>query len=389
MYEPPVKYLVSSPHGDIVMDEDRWKTPLMVEPAGSESGVTYGCYLEAIKNFISKDGYRPLVNLVRERLKETVTLKDIDEILIRTEKHGALYHSASAEVVAKGAHAKFAVNVAISERSRNWLNREFFLLRQLDNEFNFSYLPKAYFLAEVKYVARQGEGFMLMFLAEWFDGYHEFHISMNKDGKQGVVVWDLENGYKYISREQAYAIYKQASKILTLYYNTEDFSQITPWHHAAGDFVVRIIDKENVDVKLVTARKYESLMVFSVFSENNATNAITALVYFLLNLSVKMRLDRYDGVEKVAWADDFCVDAVMEGFLDALKIKEFEHRYEFSSLGEFLSLLRSFSKEDLKLILDSLIDLHRKERTDDLPVIERNLDRHADKLHSTLENLPL
>jgi hypothetical protein len=386
VYEPAVKYLVSSPYGDIAMDEDRWKTPLMVEPAGSESGLTYGCYLEAIKNFISKDGYRPLVNAVRERLKETVSLTDIDEILIRTEKHGALYHSASAEAVVKGRHAKFAVNVAISERSRDWLNREFFLLQQLDNEFNFSYLPRVYVLEEIKYTARRGEESMLMFLAEWFDGYHEFHISTDKDGNQGVVVWDLVSGYKYISREQAYDIYKQASKILTLYYNTEDSRQIIPWHHAAGDFVVRMVDADNVDVKLVTARKYEPLMVFS---ENNTMNAITALVYFLLNLSIKMRLDRYDGVGKIAWAHDFCVDAVVEGFFEALNIKKLENRYPLDSVEDFVSLLRSFSREDLKLILDSLVNLDEKEKTDDLPVIERNLDRHADKLHSNLENLPL
>ena len=109
MHEPKVRYLVSSPYGDIVMDNKRWKTPLPHDP-----NLTYGYYLEAVKEFISRDNYRPLVNILIKELEKNIDLKDIDEILIRTEKHGALYYLASVEVILRGLSKKFAVNVATS-----------------------------------------------------------------------------------------------------------------------------------------------------------------------------------------------------------------------------------------------------------------------------------
>ena len=86
---------------------------------------------------------------------------------------------------------------------------------------------------------------MSFLLEDWFEGYHEFHISKDNEGKQQLKLWDFDHGYKNLSQEQSFEIYKKASKILTLYYDLEDFSQIFPWHHAAGDFVVKIEDEKN------------------------------------------------------------------------------------------------------------------------------------------------
>ena len=54
-------------------------------------------------------------------------------------------------------------------------------------------------------------------------------------------------------------VYRQAAFILTLYYDVETFEQIFPWHHAAGDFVVKA-DEGAVDVRLVTARQYAPMI---------------------------------------------------------------------------------------------------------------------------------
>lgn len=370
MCEPQVKYLVSSPDGDIIMDEARWQKPLLYNP-----DFTYGHYLEALKAFISRGGYKPFIEAVSERLKNTISLSDIDEILIRTEKHGALYHLASIEVTVKGQSKKFAVNVAISRRGKDWLNHEFFVLKQLNNKFDYSYLPNVYFLGEVKS--------MLMFLAEWFEGYYEFHISKDKHGRQKTVLWDFDHGYKSLSNEQTKEIYKQASNILTIYYDTCEFKQIFPWHHAAGDFVVKI-DNGSIDVKLTTARKYQSVIVFL---EEGIINPLMALIYFFLNLSIRMRLDRFDGIGDVAWANDFCVDGVVEGFFEALRAKERTGKYNIGTIKEFISLLKHFGKDDLELMLNSLMDIYKN--SPEIDTITGNLKKHADKLYSVIQTLPL
>lgn len=370
MYEPKVKYLVSSPYGDIIMDEARWQMPLLYN-----QNFTYGYYLEAIKSFISKDGYRPFIQAVNKRLGNAISLRDIDEILIRTEKHGALYHLASIEVRVKGQSKKFAVNVAISRVGKDWLNHEFSVLKQLNNRFGFSYLPNVYLLGEVKS--------MLMFLAEWFEGYYEFHISKDKHGRQKTVLWDFDHGCKSLSTGESKEIYKQASKILTIYYDTCEFKQIFPWHHAAGDFVVKI-DNGGIDVKLITARGYEAMIVFL---EQANINPLMALIYFFLNLSMRMRLDRFDGIGDVAWANDFCVEGIVEGFLEALRVKERAGKYNIGSVKEFALLLKHFEKDDLELMLNSLMDIYKNSH--EIDIIRDNLKKHVNKLYSVIQTLPL
>ncbi len=371
MYEPKVRYLVSSPYGDILMDNTRWKMPLDCD----DSNIPYGLYFESIKDFISKDNYSLFINVLNHNLKKNIALKDIDEILIRTEKHGSLYHLASIEVIVKGQSKKFAVNVATSEIGKDFLNHEFFVLQQLNSEFDFKYLPDVYFL--------DGSKSMIMFLAEWFEGYYEFHISKDKHGQQKTVLWDFDHGYKYLSNEQTKEIYKQASNILTIYYDTCEFKQIFPWHHAAGDFVAKV-DNRDIDVKLITARKYESVIVFL---EESTVNPLMALIYFFLNLSLRMRLDRFDGIGDVAWANNFCVDGVVKGFFEALRSKEHTGKYNIGTVKEFALLLKHFGKGDLELMLNSLMDIYKNSA--EIEIITSNLKKHVDRLHSVIQSLPL
>lgn len=393
MYEPPVRYLASSPYGDIVVDDAKCQTPMILGRSDvidtsnldDRSRLTYGHYFGAIKRFISKDSYGLLVNTVSERLNKTIRPGDIDEILIRTEKHGALYHSASIDVIAEKTSTKFAVNVAISEKGKEWLRHEFSVLKELNSKFKLPYLPSTYFQGKVNYRSTNDtEESMLMFLGEWLEAYHEFHLSIDKrDSRQKIIVWDVDNGYRYISDKQGREIYKQASKILTLYYDTHDFRQISPWHHAAGDFVLKITDA-NIDVKLITARQYEPMIVFL---EDAAHINLMALVCFFLNLSMRMRLDRFDGIGDIAWAGDFCLDGVMEGFYEALKFKERTGAYGLGRVQEFIDLLKCFTQDDLECMFNALIDACNK-AAHELPVIINNLDRHTKKLYSVIQTFP-
>jgi len=370
MRKPSIRYLVSSPYGDIPVDKKKWHLPLERDALKTP----YKTYFHSIRDFIVQDEFKPLLEVASKRLGSKTHLKEVNEIIVRSEKHGFLYHPASIEVILKDERVKFGLNVAISDTGKDWLREEFFVLQRLTTKFNLPYLPRPYFFAELNS--------MVFLLEEWFEGYHEFHISKDDEGNQRLKLWEFGNGYKYLTSDQSFEIYRQASKILALFYDLKDSSQIYPWHHASGDFVAKVDDKK-IDVRLTTARRYEPLMVFT---EKEPLNPLMALFYFFLNLSVRMRLDKLDGLGEVVWADDLCLEATVTGFLEALKLKgEFEH-YP-SQIEEFLRLLKSFGQEELTISFNPLIGLYKGQ--EDFPVIIENFEKHIGKLHITLQSHPL
>ena len=48
---------------------------------------------------------------------------------------------------------------------------------------------------------------------------------------------------------------------------------------------------------------------------------LQALLLFFLGLSIRMRLDRVDGVGDIVWADRLAVAATLEGFFEGLILK--------------------------------------------------------------------
>lgn len=302
-------------------------------------------------------------------------MTDIEELLISSEKHGSDYHPARIEVMVGDLCAVFVMNVALTARGRARLGREFEALEHLNKKHDFPFLPRTYF---------QGEAFhtpMPMFLADWFQGYHEFHLSMDKeDNSQGLVLWDTERGHYRLSEPQVRQVYHQSARILTLYYDLETFEQIFPWHHAAGDFVVKK-QGEAIDVKLITVRQYASML-----EPSQGLSVQEALLLFLLNLSLRMRLDRLDGVGAVAWADDGCVDATVEGFLAGLRAKEREGVIETGFVGRFVSYPGSLAIEDLADGFSAIVDAY-DQRAPDLPVIRGHCQSHILKFHSALQSL--
>ncbi|MDI6889464.1 MAG: hypothetical protein QMC83_00775 [Thermodesulfovibrionales bacterium] len=388
MYKPPIRYLVSSPYGDIPADKNKWHLPL----EGDTLKTPYKIYFQSIKDFIVQGKFKPLLGAASKKLGREIRLAEVNEVIVRSEKHGFLYHPASIEVILKQGRVnpvrkgralneaglsngvKFGLNVAISEVGKGWLREEFSVLMRLNTKFNLPYLPEPYFFGELNA--------MSFLLEDWFEGYHEFHISRDKDGAQRLKLWDFDHGYKYLSSEQSFELYKQASKILTLYYDLKDFSQILHWHHAAGDFVVKL-ESTKIDVRLTTARRYEPLMILR---EKDPVNPFLGLFSFFLNLTIRMRLDKLNGMGEVVWADDICLEAAVKGFLEALNLKE-ELKHYIGSAEDFLRLLKSFGEEELKITLNPITDLYTKE--EDFSVLIENLDNHVKKLYAILQILPL
>jgi hypothetical protein len=404
MNKPLIRYLVSSPHGDIPADEHKWDLPL----EGDALETPYRIYFDSIREFLSKDEFRPFLSLISKKTGRRIFIDEVDELIIRTEKHGLFYHPASIEFILKEGKVKFGLNVAISDVGRHWLKEELNVLQKLHEKYDLPYLPKVHLFGEFND--------MSFLLEDWFEGYHEFHISKYDNGSHRLKLWDFCHGYKYLSPEQSFEIYKQTSKILTLYYDLDDFSEIFPWHHAAGDFVVKIEDQVisnphpsphpsrgrepifftdkyspstggrglgggGIDVRLTTARRYEP---FIGFLGQDTLNPILALCYYLLNLTIRMRIDKLDGLGEVVWIDHRCVEATLRGFFEALTVKDL--RNSAGNVEEFLTVLQSFNADELKILVSPLLEQYRK--TGDFPAVTSNLDSHIQELYSTLQTLP-
>ncbi|MBW2081376.1 MAG: hypothetical protein JRI27_10520 [Deltaproteobacteria bacterium] len=382
-----IKYLFSAPKGDIPVCADDLQRPFLISPGERHPFLTLGNYFEAIKDFILRDHGRFLTTVLCEQLRSDIGPDSTHEILIRTEKHGALYHLASVEVVSSDRQSmKMCVSTAVSENGKACLKHECDLLKFLNSKLALPYLPVPHFEGDVKIRSDYGNESMSMFLTEWFENYHEWHFSMDgKVEKQGICVWDLKNGHWLASKEQGFEIFRQASKILTLYYDIRDFNQIYPWHHAAGDFIVR--SREGIiDVKLTTARKYEPIMLFS---SKDTIDPVVALTYFFLNLSIRMRLDRLDGVGVKAWAGGFSVRGIIQGFFDGLRIMEADGRYGLGHVRDLLSLFKGFDQEELAGLLYPLLEVYAKEDPGDFSVIQANMGSHTKELYEAIHDFHL
>lgn len=381
-----IKYFFSAPKRDIPVGAGDLQRPFLISVGERHPFLTLGDYFEAIQNFVLKDHGRPLIKVLREHLRSDIGIESISKMLIRTEKHGALYHLASVEVFCRGLSMKICVSTAVSPNGKAWLRHEFELLKFLNLRSTFSYLPVPYFEGDVKIWSDCGNESLSMFLTEWFENYHEWHLSIDGKGKeQGIYVWDLKKGHWLASKDQEFEIFRQASKILTLYYDIRNFNQIYPWHHAAGDFIVRK-EKGIIDVKLTTVRKYEPIMLFS---SKDSVDPMVALTYFFLNLSIRMRLDRLDGVGVRVWADCFSLRALIQGFFDGLRIMEEGSGYCLGQVRDLPVLFKGFDQDEIGGLFCPLLDLYAQEDPGDFSLIQANLGSHVQELYEVIQDFHL
>lgn len=374
-----IEYLFSSPEGDIDLSPEDLARPFLLSPQKAHPALTLEDYFDALKQFILADEGKVL-----RHVQKNGNIGDVQNIKIRSEKHGALYHLASVEVISGTRRSKFTVSTALSIKAKQCLLIEHDILNDLGRTNPFSYLPEIYGLEEVKCQASHGETeTMTMLAAQWFENYHEWHLCVNSaDGRQKLHIWDLSEGPRYATDMEAYAIMAGAAKILTLYYDFGSFRQIGAWHHAAGDFIVQ--GGGEILVKLTTVRGYEPLMK-SLNPEQ--TDPVTALVFFFLHTTIQMRIDRQEGVGETLWADDFAVSATLDGFFEALSLhKEIKPEVLPISPEAFRSLLSSLSVRELERIFETLLGYYDAVENADMPIIEAHIIRHVKALHQALRD---
>jgi hypothetical protein len=220
-----------------------------------------------------------------------------------------------------------------------------------------------------------------MYLADWLEGFYEFHLSRDPaDGNRKLVLWDTAAHNHFLPTGAAHQIYREMARILTSYYDPCTFSQIYPWHLASGDFIAKL-EAEGVDVRLVAARQYGPLIGPPDLPPEEA------LLFFLINFSIRIRLDRLDGVGDLSWADEGCLLPAFEGFFTALAEKERTGEIAPGFCTAFGNYLKSLSLEELDVRLEALLD-STDPATPEQALLKRHLARHR-KQFFLLTNRPV
>jgi len=386
--KPRFSYYLYNAATPVSDDDTVWQQPLPLSRHLSgkkdESSISYADYFGAVRTFFENRGLEIISRAATQTLQQTVTPEDIHEIRIRLEKHGEFYHPARVEVPVGQQSIFLVLNVAVSATGLRTINEEYRSLNRLNDGFPLSFLPQVYGFGEV---VTAGNRKLSMFLGQWFQGYNEFHLSKDlSDNSEKISVWDEAGSRFFLATEQQAEVYRQAAKILAYYYNVETFEQIFAWHHAAGDFVVRL-DNNVVDLKLITVRRYVPLIQNPNHAENSVKGPeiiLQALLLFLLGLSIRMRLDRLDGVGDITWASSRVVPAILEGFLEGLSLKpqipEMPEAID-QCFGYYLSVC---SREDLVELTAAVVNKFDP-RSAETPIVKQNLKEHVDSLYWSRE----
>jgi hypothetical protein len=387
-YKPRFSYFISPLETPVSQNSDIWLQPLPLSRhcSGEKSEISlgHGEYFQAIRNFFENDGNEIVCRALTRRLQQDVKAHDIREIHICLVKHGEFYHPVRIEVLAHHQKIFFVLNVAVSETGIKAINKEYHCLIKLNDEFPICFLPEVFGFGEV---ASTGDHKIRMFLGHWFEGYNEFHVSRDPlDNRNKILVWDDIRRRCYLSLKQSAELYRQAARILTYYYNVESFEQIFPWHHGAGDFVVKN-DKADLDLKLISARGYAPLFTNPNRLKNGEKDTeliLQALLIFFLNISIRMRLDRYDGVGDIVWADGPVVQSTLDGVMDGLALKQ-----SVASMPALDNCFRYYlsvcTKEDLYELSNALVETFDR-RAPEVQIVQQHLKEHVEELSRVIGN---
>ena len=360
----------------------------------SFDGFTLGDYFLSARTFLEKNNFLFLKRGLEKELSYDVDFKEVEKITLSLEKHGPFYHPIKVTVLFNNIKsALFVLNGAVSDIGLATIENEYQNLKSLnpDNLKLNAFLPIVFGQGFVE--SKKGRaGF---FLAQWFENYEEFHVvssdNTNKDIVNKIGLLKEDGTFPLLSKLMAFKIYEQAAEILTFYYNIKSMKQIFPWHHAAGDFIVKIGEKD-LDVKLITIRGYDTLMEFDSLLDNKEKhgNVLLGLLFFFINLTLRMRIDRNRGTKGYIFLDEFVVQASVNGFIEGLKKNLEENRKIYRLNQDFYNLFIEFVKEfELKDLLNVFIMItgFYSKSTPEALIIEQNLEQHAKAVFESIQRL--
>jgi len=376
-------YLFSSQQGDVVASEEMLSRPFIIRPFERHPFINLKDYFDAIKNFIIQAGIEKITDVCIADPILKNKQSEIDEVKIRYEKYGTLYHIASVEIASEEKKGRFAVSTAIWPYARQVMDREFYVMEMLNRKKAPSYLPQVYRKAMVT-IERDGlsEVFTLM-LSQWFEDYKEWHFNIDENGKVSIILWGRKDHGEHYTEISIHEVIKKATYILTYYYDFESTNHIIPWHHSAGDFVLKI-DRDSVDVRLVAARDYRPALFLP---EKERLDPLKGLLFFLFGTTIKMRLDRQGGIGAIIIAGSNIIEAVMEGFLNGMADKEARGEIKGISTKEILSHLKSMNEKEINAYLYEFLDNYRIYDPEEALFFEPHIRDHSKAVLEALISL--
>lgn len=381
---PKFSYFLSPSDNPVTQDSPAWKAllPISRKPFSEDVegvaniSISYGDYFFSVQSFLKQDRCSIISSAVAHHFARDIAPEEIEEIRICLEKHGEFYHPSKVEIVFPEAIVPCVANVAVSPAGKAFLRKEYEILQRLNTDLPNSFIPNVY--GHGRTVTKESRREICMFLGEWFDGFSEFHISKDHtDKKQKLLVWDPSQGNYFLSADQEKELYSQVAMILTYYYNIETFEQISLWHHAAGDFVVKL-QGQKIELKLVTIRQYASLFEEREAEENapGASILLGALLLFFLNLTLRTRLDRLDGIGDMAWSDNIAIESTLRGFFRGLALKSKDGLIPEQLVEFFKNYLSYCTEADLFDLSQAIVDRYDP-GTPGIAIIKQKLKAHT------------
>jgi len=387
----PFHFFISGEEKEVFPGSRLWDLPLSgmsagkgknsrPEGANQDNKITVGEYLSASCRVLSQKNFSMLQKGLGAAFSRPVSKDDIVGVSIFLEKHGAFYHPLKIKVNLKTSQTCFFVlNGAVSGPGLSLIGTEYSLISKLNASFSKTYLPRVFGLD----ILETQKGRLGFILGEWFQDYREFHVTAG-NGPRQIVIWESDGSCRCLQEKSMLPVYREAARILTFYYNIDTFEQIYPWHHAAGDFIVRDADGR-FQVRLITVRGYSPLTEFGSDEADQKNHILPSLLVFFFTLSLKMRLDRLDGTGKAVMLGDEVIKATAAGFLDALDEKS--KAYDYGDLKQiFTTFFNGFNLDQIMNTVAAIKESCDWNPAEDL-LIKENLESHCRILQSVFKTL--
>lgn len=382
---PDIKYFFPAPgRGAIEARTSDLASPLKISLSETHPRLTLDDYFQALSRFLLEEHAETFLAILADMHNVPhLSISSLDKVDLYSEKLGVFYHIASIHIHYAGTITKLTVSTAFTPVGEKCLARDFKILNRLRTYTREPCLPRMFFMAGTRPVNGNTEDSFQMAVAEWLDGFHEWHFSHDPEtGKLRIILWDSLNGSRFLQDRSAKQIFRQMARTLTICFNPHSGEQICRWHNAAGDFIVKENDG-NIDTRLTTVRDYHPLMEYD---HGTADNDLMRLIFFFLDLTVRISMDRLDGTGAPVWADESFLKPVLKGFLDGLLIMEDKKRLQPGINHEILQLLKHMDKTEMQVLFQPLTDIyHNKDSDMDYTLIISNLGNHIKGLLNTIK----
>jgi hypothetical protein len=372
IFDPEISFHVPGDSGPVLPGGRLWQMPLSGKNRSEDSWPewTVGDYLEAARAFLLRDQGQMVSQAVSRLAGRCRPIQTMDVCL---EKHGAFYHPLKVTVDAGSDFVTLVLNGAVRDPGFTLIETEFRLLERLVGQVVPGFIPRV-FAAGTLVTEKGGVGF---FLGQWFDGFHEFHMTRTARGAR-VAIWKDDGTREPMPWHKAVRIYENIAYVLTAYYEVDTGNEIFPWHHAAGDFVTN----SQGDVRLITVRGMDLLTEIPSDISEGEVRQLFCLLFYFLNLTLCMRLDRLDGTGPVVWLPDMVLDATVKGMLRSLadrKVLRPDPQPCNGFSARFLAFAKSFGSDQLHQMADHLLE-DRHFSAAEVQLVRNHLDSHCRRI---------